>query len=67
MHSIIWSNGTPIPLNRLHYSSVEEVDSFSLNDLIIDSMILQIWNKYDSIVRTNEEISSIIDVSGGSP
>lgn len=53
-------------MHRLHYSSIEELDSFSLNDLIIDSMILQIWNKCDSIVRTNEAISSIIDASGGS-
>jgi hypothetical protein len=47
----------------VYITSIEEVNLFSLKDLIIDSMKLQIWNQCYIITRTNEAIYSIINIS----
>ena len=51
----------------VYITSIEEVDLFSLKDLIIDSMKLQIWIEWYIITRTNEAISNIINISCDRP
>jgi hypothetical protein len=51
----------------VYITSIEEVNLFSLKDLIIDSMKLQICNECYIITRTNEAISSIINISCDRP